>query len=106
MGTICKTITLTDKQDDWIKAQIKAGHYIHDSEYLRDLIRRQQERSADIDAIRAALTEGETSAEARSFDAVTFWKRMQDLYGSVPSQSCCGERHGKNLAQYLPTAEP
>jgi hypothetical protein len=26
-----KTITLTDRQDDWIKTQIKAGHYIDDS---------------------------------------------------------------------------
>ena len=46
MGTVRKTITLTDKQDGWIKAQIDAGHYTNDSEYIRDLIRREQERSA------------------------------------------------------------
>jgi antitoxin ParD1/3/4 len=38
MGTVRKTITLTDKQDDWIKAQIDAGHYTNDSEYIRVLI--------------------------------------------------------------------
>ena len=40
MATVRKTITLTDKQDSWIKAQIDAGHYTNDSEYIRDLIRR------------------------------------------------------------------
>ena len=48
MGTVRKTITVTDQQDSWIKAQIDAGRYTNDSEYIRDLIRREQERSAEI----------------------------------------------------------
>ena len=44
MGTVRKTITLTDRQDQWIKAQIAAGHFTNDSEYIRDLIRRDHER--------------------------------------------------------------
>ena len=31
MGTVGKTITLTEQQDRWIKAQIEAGHYTNDS---------------------------------------------------------------------------
>ena len=76
MTTVRKTITLTDKQDSWIKAQIDAGHYTNDSEYIRDLIRREQERSADVEAIRAALIEGESSGEPRPFDASAFKQRM------------------------------
>ena len=76
MGTVRKTITLTDKQDGWIKAQIEAGHYTNDSEYIRDLIRREQERSAEIEAVRAALIEGEVSGEPRPFDAGAFKQRM------------------------------
>ena len=68
MGTVRKTITLTDTQDGWIKAQIDAGHYTNDSEYIRDLIRREQERSAGIEAIRAALIEGEASAMSSAGD--------------------------------------
>lgn len=34
MGTVRKTITLTDQQDEWIKAQIDAGRYANDSEYI------------------------------------------------------------------------
>ncbi|OEZ60594.1 type II toxin-antitoxin system ParD family antitoxin [Duganella sp. HH105] len=81
MGTVRKTITLTDKQDDWIKAQIEAGNYTNDSECIRDLIRREQERSAELDAIRAALMEGESSGEPRPFDASAFKQRMLRAHG-------------------------
>lgn len=81
MGAVRKTITLTDKQDDWIKAQIDAGHYTNDSEYIRDLIRREQERNSEIEAIRAALIEGEKSGEPGPFDAGAFKKRMMSAHG-------------------------
>ena len=76
MGTVRKTITLTDQQDGWIKAQINAGHYTNDSEYIRDLVRREQERSAEIESIRAALIEGEASGDPSPFDAGAFKQRM------------------------------
>ena len=81
MGTVRKTITLTDQQDNWVKAQITAGHYTNDSEYIRDLIRREQERSAQIEATRAALIEGETSGEPNPFNPSDLKKRMQDAHG-------------------------
>ena len=81
MGTVRKTITLTDQQDNWVKAQIMAGHYTNDSEYIRDLIRREQERSAQIEATRAALIEGETGGEPRPFNSSDFKKRMLDAHG-------------------------
>ncbi len=79
--TVRKTITLTAQQDDWIKAQIAAGHYTNDSEYIRDLIRREQERSAGVESIRAALIEGEASGEPGAFDATTFKRRMIAKHG-------------------------
>jgi antitoxin ParD1/3/4 len=81
MGTIRKTITLTDAQDGWIKSQIAAGGYTNDSEYIRDLIRREQERSTQIEAIRAELIEGEASGEPRPFDAAAFKQRMLATHG-------------------------
>ena len=61
MTTVRKTITLTDTQNDWIKAQIDSGAYTNDSEVLRDLIRKAQQETSAIEAIRAALIEGERS---------------------------------------------
>ncbi len=76
MGTKRKTITITDNQDNWIKSQIKAGEFTNDSEYIRDLIRRDQTSQADIEAIRAALIEGEESGEPQPFDITQFKKTM------------------------------
>jgi len=76
MGTKRKTITITDNQDNWIKSQIKAGEYTNDSEYIRDLIRRDQTSQADIEDIRAALIEGEESGEPQPFDVAQFKSAM------------------------------
>ncbi|NNB07943.1 hypothetical protein HBN83_18715 [Pseudomonas fragi] len=53
-----KTITVSDQQDGWIKAQIEAGHHTNDSERILDLIRRKQECSAEVNATHAALRAG------------------------------------------------
>ena len=81
MGTVRKTITLTEQQNNWIKAQIDAGRYTNDSEYIRDLIRREHERSAEIEAIRTALIEGETSGEPKTFDVSAFKQKMLNVHG-------------------------
>ena len=81
MGTVRKTITLTEQQDAWISAQIAAGQYTNDSEAIRDLIRREQERSFEIESIRNALIEGEQSGEPERFDFIAFRKRKAAQYG-------------------------
>jgi antitoxin ParD1/3/4 len=81
VGTVRKTITLTEQQDAWIAAQIAAGSYTNDSEAIRDLIRREQERSFEIDSIRRALGEGEQSGEPAPFDFAAFKKRKTAQHG-------------------------
>jgi antitoxin ParD1/3/4 len=76
-----KTITLTDQQDDWIKSQVQGGDYTNDSEYIRDLIRREQERGAEIEAVRAELIEGEKSGKLRRFNADAFKRKLRRTYG-------------------------
>jgi len=81
MATVRKTITLTEQQNAWIAAQIEAGHYTNDSEAIRDLIRREQERSLEIESIRQALIEGEQSGEAERFDFAAFKRRKAAQHG-------------------------
>lgn len=76
MATMRKTITVTAHQNDWIKAQIAAGDFTNDSEYIRDLIRRDQSRQTEIEAIRQALIEGEQSGDPQPFDGGRFKARM------------------------------
>jgi antitoxin ParD1/3/4 len=85
MSTTRKTITVTDQQDNWIKAQVAAGEFTNDSEYIRDLIRRDQATKADIEAIRAALIEGEQSGEPQPFDADQFKLEMTEKHAERSS---------------------
>ena len=45
-------------------AQVAAGSYTNDSEAIRDLIRQAQARHREIEAIQAALIEGDSQAAA------------------------------------------
>jgi antitoxin ParD1/3/4 len=58
MGTVRKTITLTEKQDEWVKIQIENGDYTNDSEYFRDLVRRHQEQDAKLKTLKDAIQKG------------------------------------------------
>ncbi|MEQ1816446.1 MAG: type II toxin-antitoxin system ParD family antitoxin [Nitrosomonas sp.] len=65
MPMVKKSISVTNQQDSWIKAQIKTGHFGNESEVIRELIRErqihEQETPEEIAAIRAALIKGEQS---------------------------------------------
>ena len=81
MATIRKTITLTQQQDAWIAAQIEAGSYTNDSEAIRDLIRREQERTFEVETIRQALKDGEQSGEPEAFDFAAFKQHKSAQHG-------------------------
>jgi len=71
MTVVRKTITLTEQQGDWVKTHIASGDFTNDSEYFRDLIRRDQARNAQLEAVRTALIEGEQSGiSPRSTDDI------------------------------------
>ena len=81
MAVVRKTITLTEQQNAWIGAQISAGHYANDSEAIRDLIRREQERGQAAERLRAALIDGEESGAAEPFDFGAFKERKVAQHG-------------------------
>jgi antitoxin ParD1/3/4 len=76
MPSVRKTVTVTDQQDHWIREQVDEGRYTNDSELIRDLIRREQERHAELGRLRQALIEGERSGEPRALDFAAFARRM------------------------------
>ncbi|AFY71966.1 addiction module antidote protein, CC2985 family (plasmid) [Thalassoporum mexicanum PCC 7367] len=66
MATTRKTITLTQQQDEWVKAQIAQGDYSNDSEYFRDLIRRDQSSKKAESKLRQLLDKAEASGISES----------------------------------------
>lgn len=58
MGTIRKSITFTDKLSEWMQVVIHDGDYTNESEYIRDLVRKDRERNAKLLALREAVQKG------------------------------------------------
>lgn len=51
-------VSLPDPMKDWVEAQARTGRYSNASDYVRDLIRRDQERGAKLAELQALVTEG------------------------------------------------
>ena len=66
MAMMRKTITIPDAMEKWVKAQINSGRYGNDSEYFRDLIRRDQDRNLAEYELRALIDEGLNSGISKS----------------------------------------
>lgn len=58
MGVIRKSITFTEQQDAYIKSLVEKGFYTNDSEYIRDVVRKDQESRRHIVELQDALIEG------------------------------------------------
>lgn len=56
--TIRKTISFTEQHDEWIKSRIASGDYASDSEYVRDLIRKDQRESKRFVSLKSAIEDG------------------------------------------------
>ncbi len=55
-------VSLPDPLKAWVEDRVKSGRYANASDYVRDLIRRDQEKR---DALVRALIEGEESGPSR-----------------------------------------
>lgn len=51
-------VSLPDPMKVWVEAQTKDGRYSNASDYVRDLIRRDQERAVKIAHMQKLVTEG------------------------------------------------
>ena len=51
-------VSLPDPMKDWVEAQAQTGRYSNASDYVRDLIRRDQERADKIAHMQRLVTEG------------------------------------------------
>lgn len=64
-------LTLPDPMNDWVEAQTGTDRYINASAYVRDLIRRDQERAGKLMAVQRFIDEGEASGiSTRSVDDI------------------------------------
>ena len=60
-------VSLPDPMKHWVEAQTRTGRYSNASDYVRDLIRRDQERAASLAQLQKAIAEGIESGVAEDF---------------------------------------
>ncbi|MBY5837329.1 type II toxin-antitoxin system ParD family antitoxin [Rhizobium leguminosarum bv. viciae 248] len=51
-------VSLPDPMKEWVDAQTKTGRYSNASDYVRDLIRRDQERAGKLAELQRLITDG------------------------------------------------
>jgi len=71
-------VSLPDPMKTWVEAQTKDGRYSNASDYVRDLIRRDQDRHQAIAELQQLVDEGIASGPARHLDVEAFLVRKRD----------------------------
>ncbi len=70
-------VSLPDQMKLWVEDQMKDGRYSNTSDYVRHLIRRDQEREAAVAVLQGAINEGLESGVATAFDMGALKARMR-----------------------------
>lgn len=60
-------VSLPDAMKTWVEAQAKGDRYTNASDYVRDLIRKDQDRAAKIAEVQALIDEGLASGPAKAY---------------------------------------
>jgi len=64
-------VSLPDPMKDWVEAQAETGRYSNASDYVRDLIRRDQERQDKIAHMQGLVTQAlESGVSDKSMDEI------------------------------------
>jgi antitoxin ParD1/3/4 len=64
-------VSLPDPMKEWVEAQTRTGRYSNASDYVRDLIRRDQERASKTAELQGLIDQGLASGVSRrSMDEV------------------------------------
>jgi len=77
-------VSLPDPMKDWVERQTKSGRYSNASDYVRDLIRRDQDRQAAAMEVQKLVDEGLASGPAQKFDMEAFLPRTREVHAAKP----------------------
>ena len=74
-------ISVPDPMKDWVQAQINDGKYASSSDYVRDLIRKDQQQRDKLAALQAAIALGMESGQAGDLDIDSIKRKAKGLAG-------------------------
>lgn len=70
-------VSLPDQMKSWVEKQAESGRYSNASDYVRDLIRRDQERRIALDDLQQIIDDALASGPAHPFDREAFVQKMR-----------------------------
>ena len=77
---VTMNVSLPGPMKDWVEDQVKTGHYSNASDYVRGLIRRDQEYQDQREALIKALIDGEKSGvSSRTVEEI--WQGVKARHG-------------------------
>lgn len=76
-------VSLSDMMKNWVEGQITSGQYHNASEYIRDLIRRDQDGQERLKALRTHLADGEADIAAGHFTQLKTPADVKDAFASI-----------------------
>ena len=74
-------ISLPDSMRNWVEAQLETGLYANNSDYIRDLIRKDQQRAEKMALLQQAITAGLDSEDAGALDMQAIKKQARAKAG-------------------------
>ena len=75
-------VSLPDPMKDWVESRTNDGRFSNASDYVRHLIRKDQERQDAIAGLQVEITTGIASGEGQPFNSSAFKARMRELHGT------------------------
>ncbi|MEM6889295.1 MAG: type II toxin-antitoxin system ParD family antitoxin [Pseudomonadota bacterium] len=73
-------VSLPDPMKSWVETRLKDGRFSNTSDYVRHLIRQDQERAEAIEVLQRAIDRGVESGAPEAFDFKEFKARMREQH--------------------------
>ena len=73
--------SLPEQMKDWVESRSADGKFSNSSDYVRHLIRKDQERTEAIASLQAEIQKGLDSGPAEPFDFDVFKAELHKKYG-------------------------
>ncbi len=83
---IRKTIAMPDAMGDWISSRIANGQFNNESEYFRDLIRKDQLEQERTAYLRARLQQGEEQIAQGEFTTLETAEDITQLFDDIDQE--------------------
>jgi len=76
-------VSLPKSMRDWVENRLQSGLYANNSDYIRDLIRKDQQQTEKLATMQAAITAGLESGDAGQLDMQAIKRRARKQAGLV-----------------------